>query len=132
MKSLALAVALLFTPVDDTSAVAPVSFQHIGGPDPTELLDDRNGGYVVGRRGRFGDTLLVWIEHVPKGGGPDYESASHADLVVWCHPQENPHPRHALPRADGLVGMYHKGSTYWIGELEEMADSGVPVDGRAN
>jgi hypothetical protein len=102
--------ALLFTaPADGQRA-----FQYLGGP-PIETLRNTPGTYVLMRDIRTRDTLLTWVQHVEPGARlPDSQSAKHADMVVWCHPDAHPHDRHVLPDAEGDIYFYARRDTVWV------------------
>lgn len=90
----------------------------VGGPtNVSDVLDDRRGGYVLLYHQNRADTLWTWVQHVGPDAEPDYESARHAGLVIWCHPDRYPHPNHVLPEATGKIEIARSGAQLWVREV---------------
>lgn len=90
------------------------SLRQVGGPD-VQQEGSADGTYIrATRSGAESDTLWVWIQHVTSSHPPDWESASAADLVVWCHPDTYPSDKHILPNHHGRIAIVQQGERLWI------------------
>jgi hypothetical protein len=118
MRYVALFIAALLLPM--AAEGQAVGLKQVAGPQIT-TTEIEGGTYIRAvRLARVSDTLWVWVQHVTPSTPPDTVSASHADLVVWCHPDLYPHPRHALPNAKGRVALLREGPILWV--VEEGSD----------
>jgi len=96
----ALAIVLTAASTSDASLAQPVKTYSV--LSDTQVTETGRYLTVYAR----GDTLRIWMEHVPSHKEPNRIKAESADGVVWCYPQRKPHSDHLFPEASGKVYVF--------------------------
>jgi hypothetical protein len=105
------------------------AYERVGGDYLDDVLREHEKGlYLRVRPVGTRDTLWMWLQGSRETVVPDYRSAEHAELVVWCFPDRHPHQRHAMPDATKIAvkGVYSEGSAYLL--LVDLSRREVPTD----
>lgn len=92
------------------------TYEQVGGHFHLEtLVEHKKGQYLPVRPVGKKDTLMMWLEGTTNERAPDRAAAAAADVVVWCHSDQYPDPRHPLPQA-GRIYVVHEwdDGAWWL------------------